>query len=275
MEVVTPGRKGCGRRRIEIKKIENQRKRWVAFSKRKKGLLSKADRLSSLSGEDIGIVIISEQGRVYTSDNADSVIHRYRSMNKDSNSVGRNKEQFETRCQHEASTSALPPCGRHEGRDNDADQTIVKERDDHSQEMRTPALKTLDLICQLENSIPCLDTNNDAADVTNRYRSWKMVKEHDHDIEKESTMLELKLWSFGHEQRASTTTSDDDDDEDDNEDENVEKEDVDNDSRESKNGREVEEQALIPLIDFLRIDEQIKGENCLTDPNKIPNDELS
>ncbi|GMI96364.1 hypothetical protein HRI_003305700 [Hibiscus trionum] len=83
MEAAGPSRKGCGRRKIEIKKIENQRKRWVAFSKRKKGLLSKADSLSRLSGEDIGIVIISEQGRVYTSDNADAVIHRYRSIVKD------------------------------------------------------------------------------------------------------------------------------------------------------------------------------------------------
>ena len=57
-----PRRKGCGRRRIEIKKIENQRKRWVAFSKRKKGLLKKAAQWSMLSGEEIGVIIISEQG---------------------------------------------------------------------------------------------------------------------------------------------------------------------------------------------------------------------
>ncbi|KAK8599986.1 hypothetical protein V6N13_060212 [Hibiscus sabdariffa] len=85
MEAAGPSRKGCGRRKIDIKKIEDQRKLWVAFSKRKKGLLSKADRLSRMSGEDIGIVIISEQGRVYTSDNADAVIHRYLSIVRDKN----------------------------------------------------------------------------------------------------------------------------------------------------------------------------------------------
>ncbi|XVF18295.1 hypothetical protein REPUB_Repub11eG0009000 [Reevesia pubescens] len=70
-------RKGCGRRKIEIKKIENQRKRWVAFSKRKKGLLKKAAKLSMMTGEDIGVIIISEQGRVYTSENADAVVERF------------------------------------------------------------------------------------------------------------------------------------------------------------------------------------------------------
>ncbi|EOY13762.1 hypothetical protein QUC31_002430 [Theobroma cacao] len=76
-------RKGSGRRRIEIKKIENQRRRWVAFSKRKKGLLKKAAQLSMLSGEEIGVIVISEQGRVYTSDNADAVIHQYLSIKYD------------------------------------------------------------------------------------------------------------------------------------------------------------------------------------------------
>ncbi|OMP07392.1 Transcription factor, MADS-box [Corchorus olitorius] len=75
-----PRRKGCGRRKIEIKKIDNQRKRWVAFSKRKKGIFKKAAQLSMLTGETIGVVIISEQGRVYTSDNIDSVIEQYLSI---------------------------------------------------------------------------------------------------------------------------------------------------------------------------------------------------
>ncbi|XWS27482.1 hypothetical protein CRYUN_Cryun26dG0119000 [Craigia yunnanensis] len=75
-----PRRKGCGRKKIEIKKIENQRKRWVAFSKRKKGLLKKAAQWSMLSGEEIGVIIISEQGRVYTSENADAVVQRYLSQ---------------------------------------------------------------------------------------------------------------------------------------------------------------------------------------------------
>ncbi|OMO65778.1 Transcription factor, MADS-box [Corchorus capsularis] len=73
-------RKGCGRRKIEIKKIDNQRKRWVAFSKRKKGIFKKAAQLSMLTGETIGVVIISEQGRVYTSDNIDSVIEQFLSI---------------------------------------------------------------------------------------------------------------------------------------------------------------------------------------------------
>ncbi|XVE63226.1 hypothetical protein DITRI_Ditri07aG0002700 [Diplodiscus trichospermus] len=73
-------RKGCGRRKIDIKKIENQRQRWVCFSKRKKGLLKKAAHLSKLTGEEIGVIIISEQGRVYNSENADDILERYLSQ---------------------------------------------------------------------------------------------------------------------------------------------------------------------------------------------------
>ncbi|KAG4149351.1 hypothetical protein ERO13_D05G331860v2 [Gossypium hirsutum] len=91
MDEARPGRRGTGRRRIELKRIPNQKKRWVTFSKRKKGLLSKAARLSSITGEDIGVVIISEQGRIHTSDNADAVIDRYLSIEagKDNNGDGR------------------------------------------------------------------------------------------------------------------------------------------------------------------------------------------
>ncbi|MBA0624837.1 hypothetical protein Godav_010120 [Gossypium davidsonii] len=94
MDEARPGRSGTGRRRIELKRIPNQKKRWVTFSKRKKGLLSKAARLSSITGEDIGIVIISEQGRFHTSDNADAVIDRYLSIEagKDNNGDGRNDD---------------------------------------------------------------------------------------------------------------------------------------------------------------------------------------
>ncbi|MBA0702533.1 hypothetical protein Goari_005676 [Gossypium aridum] len=94
MDEARPGRRGTGRRRIELKRIPNQKKRWVTFSKRKKGLLSKAARLSSITGEDIGVVIISEQGRFHTSDNADAVIDRYLSIEagKDNNGDGRNDD---------------------------------------------------------------------------------------------------------------------------------------------------------------------------------------
>ncbi|XVF04494.1 hypothetical protein REPUB_Repub05bG0087600 [Reevesia pubescens] len=72
-----PRRKGYGRRKIEMKKIENQPKLWISFSKRKKSLLKKAEQLSKLSGEEIGVIIISEQGRIYTSDIADVVLQHY------------------------------------------------------------------------------------------------------------------------------------------------------------------------------------------------------
>ncbi|XVE52890.1 hypothetical protein DITRI_Ditri02bG0160500 [Diplodiscus trichospermus] len=75
-----PRIKGCGRKRILINRIESKSKRLVTFSKRKKGLLKKAAELSMLTGDQIGVIIISEQERVYASENADVVLQHHRNM---------------------------------------------------------------------------------------------------------------------------------------------------------------------------------------------------
>ncbi|KAE8721094.1 MADS-box transcription factor 23 [Hibiscus syriacus] len=67
-------RSSRGRQRIEIKKLEDESKRQVTFSKRRKGLFKKAKALSTLCGVEVGIVTISKSGRFYVTDNIDAVL---------------------------------------------------------------------------------------------------------------------------------------------------------------------------------------------------------
>ncbi|KAK8568106.1 hypothetical protein V6N13_106046 [Hibiscus sabdariffa] len=205
-----------------------------------------------MSGEDIGIVIISEQGRVYTSDNADAVIHR-----------------LENRSQQEASTNALKrlrrsDCGAftHGYRS----QRIVKERE------------TLSLLCRPEDSSTCLHDNDEDAgfvkrstdddDVVNdddgagthNRRPGRIVNERDdHDNRNETTILKFKSLWLEHQRRTLTTTADCDG----NGGDYNSYEDTDTDNEKYKNRKAVEEQDVIPFIDYLKIkDEDIKGCGC-------------
>ncbi|XP_057811195.1 uncharacterized protein LOC131025436 isoform X3 [Salvia miltiorrhiza] len=54
-----------GRRKLEIKRIEDKSSRQVTFSKRRNGLLKKAKELSVLCDLDIGAVIYSCRGKLY------------------------------------------------------------------------------------------------------------------------------------------------------------------------------------------------------------------
>ncbi|XWS12215.1 hypothetical protein CRYUN_Cryun37aG0070700 [Craigia yunnanensis] len=70
-------RSSRGRQRIEIKKLEDENKRRVTFSKRRKGLFNKAKELSTLCGAEVGVLALSKFGRVYGNDNVDVVIDRF------------------------------------------------------------------------------------------------------------------------------------------------------------------------------------------------------
>ncbi|XWS18772.1 hypothetical protein CRYUN_Cryun32bG0073400 [Craigia yunnanensis] len=66
-----------GRQRIEIKKLDDESKRQVTFSKRRKGLFNKAKELSTLCGAEVGILALSKTERAYTNDNVDAVLDRF------------------------------------------------------------------------------------------------------------------------------------------------------------------------------------------------------
>ena len=54
-----------GRGKIEIKRIENSTNRQVTFSKRRNGILKKAQEISVLCDAEVGVVIFSSAGKLY------------------------------------------------------------------------------------------------------------------------------------------------------------------------------------------------------------------
>ncbi|CAN1137239.1 MADS-box protein AGL42 [Linum perenne] len=54
-----------GRRKVEMKKIEDKSRRQVTFSKRRKGLLKKAREISVLCDVQLALVVFSNRGRLY------------------------------------------------------------------------------------------------------------------------------------------------------------------------------------------------------------------
>ncbi|XP_068667660.1 MADS-box protein AGL24-like [Aristolochia californica] len=58
-------REATGKRKLEMKKIENRQTLQVTFSKHKKGLFKKADQLSILTGAPVLVVAFSAAGRPF------------------------------------------------------------------------------------------------------------------------------------------------------------------------------------------------------------------
>ncbi|EXC11717.1 MADS-box transcription factor 6 [Morus notabilis] len=54
-----------GRGRVELKRIENKINRQVTFSKRRNGLLKKAQELSVLCDAEIALIVFSSRGKLY------------------------------------------------------------------------------------------------------------------------------------------------------------------------------------------------------------------
>uniref|UniRef100_A0A7C8ZVJ8 MADS-box domain-containing protein n=1 Tax=Opuntia streptacantha TaxID=393608 RepID=A0A7C8ZVJ8_OPUST len=54
-----------GRRKIEMKRIEDKSSRQVTFSKRRSGLVKKAKELSILCDVEVALVVFSSRGRLY------------------------------------------------------------------------------------------------------------------------------------------------------------------------------------------------------------------
>ncbi|CAA2998924.1 MADS-box SVP-like [Olea europaea subsp. europaea] len=75
------------RQKIQIKKIDNLTARQVTFSKRRKGLLKKAQELSTLCDAEIALIIFSATGKLfdYSSSSVRKLIERY---NQHSESCG-------------------------------------------------------------------------------------------------------------------------------------------------------------------------------------------
>ncbi|CAN0857422.1 Agamous-like MADS-box protein AGL62 [Linum grandiflorum] len=63
----TPATKTKGRRKIKIKKFERDTHLLITFSKRKSGICKKASELVTVTGCEIGFLVFSPAGKVFTS----------------------------------------------------------------------------------------------------------------------------------------------------------------------------------------------------------------
>lgn len=77
-----------GRKKIEIKKIEETNSRQVTFSKRRTGLFKKASELCVLTGAQVAVLVNSPGGRVFAfgHPNVDHLVDRYLKKNSGENS---------------------------------------------------------------------------------------------------------------------------------------------------------------------------------------------
>nr|BAK09614.1 MADS-box transcription factor [Cyclamen persicum] len=69
-----------GRGRVEMKRIENKINRQVTFSKRRGGLLKKANEISILCDAEVGLIVFSHKGKLfeYASDSCmEKILERY------------------------------------------------------------------------------------------------------------------------------------------------------------------------------------------------------
>ncbi|URE39405.1 K-box region [Musa troglodytarum] len=70
-----------GRRRVELRRIEDNTSRQVCFSKRRNGLLKKAKELSVLCDVEVGLILSSAKGKLYhfaSPYSIDKIIGHYR-----------------------------------------------------------------------------------------------------------------------------------------------------------------------------------------------------
>lgn len=70
-----------GKKRVELKRIQNPSSRHATFSKRKNGLLKKAFELSVLCDAEVALIIFSETGKIYefaSNNDMTAILGKYR-----------------------------------------------------------------------------------------------------------------------------------------------------------------------------------------------------
>ncbi|KAI7725822.1 hypothetical protein M8C21_031779, partial [Ambrosia artemisiifolia] len=78
-----------GRKKIEMKRIEDKSSRLVTFSKRRAGLFKKARHLSVLCDADVAVIVFSARGKLYDQSFSD---------HGTTNSVRRILSRYQNRC---------------------------------------------------------------------------------------------------------------------------------------------------------------------------------
>ncbi|XP_071912944.1 agamous-like MADS-box protein AGL62 [Coffea arabica] len=94
MEATVKRKGGSGRKKIEIKKIENKNYLQATFSKRRTSLFRKAAELSATCGADVAVIVQSPGGNVFAAGGRSSVatiVDRYLAA---TSSTPNNADQF-------------------------------------------------------------------------------------------------------------------------------------------------------------------------------------
>ncbi|KAL5552635.1 hypothetical protein UlMin_040036 [Ulmus minor] len=97
-----------GRKKVELKRIEDKNSRQVTFSKRRNGLIKKARELSVLCDVEVALLIFSSSGKLYDFSRANdlaNVIERYQSRFKDA--AAKDAENCDVECGNLRSYSGL------------------------------------------------------------------------------------------------------------------------------------------------------------------------
>ncbi|KAI3920507.1 hypothetical protein MKX01_000846 [Papaver californicum] len=82
-----------GKRKIEMKKIEDRKKRSVAFTKRRNGLFKKAHELCVLTGANISMIVFSPSGKPFTFGCSNETLNRFPVIEEEDNDGKRTKSE--------------------------------------------------------------------------------------------------------------------------------------------------------------------------------------
>ncbi|XP_059458344.1 agamous-like MADS-box protein FUL-L isoform X4 [Corylus avellana] len=85
-----------GRGKVQLKRIEDKISRQVTFSKRKGGLMKKANELAVLCDVEVALLIFSDRGRLYefcSTESLEEILERYRIHAEEEAAVRKRAEQ--------------------------------------------------------------------------------------------------------------------------------------------------------------------------------------
>ncbi|KAE8646765.1 MADS-box transcription factor 8 [Cucumis sativus] len=141
-----------GRKKIEVKLIEDRCNRHVTFCKRRSGLLKKAKELSVLCDVQVGIILFTNRGRLYEFSSGNSLLNII--MRYQSHLQGRNESPIDNDLQG-TSESLID----NDAKDHVSDETILvslkKLLQTIQSQVEEPNFKKLDItqMVQLENQL--------------------------------------------------------------------------------------------------------------------------
>ncbi|WOH08898.1 hypothetical protein DCAR_0728349 [Daucus carota subsp. sativus] len=152
-----------GRKKLEIKRIEDKCNRQVTFSKRRTGLLKKAKQLSILCDAQIGVIIRSNRGKLYEFSHATSlneVLQKYHDVTdiEDRETIGIFEPKSSKYAGKQADENLLPRVQRQLDFDQLHVPDLVQlEKELESALVQTKAAKILPILAKMMNRVLSLD----------------------------------------------------------------------------------------------------------------------